>query len=364
MHTRWKTIASVLPPPITGAVCGITAAVLFGISPPLTKLLLKETSPLVLAGLLYLGAGLGLSLYEALVYRWRSFASREAPLQRSDLRYLVGIICCGGMLGPVLMLVGLQRISGVMGSLLLNLEAPLTILLALVLFREHLGFRESVGSGLIILGGVVLTIHPETVTADLLGMLALCGATFSWALDNNLTQHLSSLRDPLALTRIKTFAAGIILLLLALPFDQTWPSLGTTFTIMFLGLLSYGMSLVLDTYALRLLGAAREAAYFSTAPFIGAIAAVPLLGEQWGPRDFLAATIIVGGLILLLGAHHRHEHVHEEAEHDHVHRHGTHHVHAHPDEEAISEPHAHAHRHLTFTHDHPHVSELHHRHSH
>jgi drug/metabolite transporter (DMT)-like permease len=291
-------------------------------------------------------------------------ARREVPLQRTDLPQFIGIICCGGMLGPVLMLVGLQRISGILGSLLLNLEAPLTILLALALFREHLGLRESIGAGLIVLGGIVLSVHPETGTADFLGIVAICGACFSWALDNNLTQHLSSLRDPLALTRMKALTAGVALLLLAIPFDQPWPPLLTSCTIMLLGLLSYGVSLVLDTYALRIIGAAREAAYFSTAPFIGALAAVPLLGEQWGTRDFLSAAIIVSGLVLLLGAHHRHQHAHEEVEHIHLHRLDAHHNHAHQDEGAVTEPHAHAHRHLALVHDHPHVSELHHRHSH
>ena len=346
-----------------GATCGLTAAALFGVSPPLAKLLLAESNPLLVAGLLYLGAGLGLLAFELLFYRGSRIARREALVRSSDLRLLTGIIVTGGIMGPVLMLWGLQRLSGVVTSLLLNLEAPFTILLAVVCFREHLDKPETMGAMLIIAAAAVLNYRPGDVRVDFLGFAAVMAACLCWAIDNNLSQRVS-LRDPIVVTRIKTLGAGACTVSLALLTGQSVPRPSILMAALMLGLFSYGLSLVLDMQALRLLGAAREAGYFATAPFIGAVAAVPILGERWGVGEGLACVVMALGVLLLLGARHRHFHSHEEAEHDHVHRHGDHHQHEHGDQRAIDESHAHLHRHLPLIHDHPHVSEIHHRHEH
>lgn len=346
-----------------GAVYGITAAVLFGMSPPFAKLLLPDASPVLLAGLLYLGAGLGLWAFERLFYRDTNVFRRETPVKPSDRWLLAGIVVTGGIIGPVLMLWGLQRVTGVFGSLLLNLEAPFTILVALLLFGEHLERREAVGAMLIIVAAGFLHYRPGALRPDLWGFLALVGACLSWALDNNLSQRLS-LRDPVVVTRIKALGAGACTLGLALLTAQHVPPPSIFIAALLLGLLSYGVSLVLDMQALRLVGAAREAAFFATAPFIGAIAAVPILGERWGVGEILATAIMALGLVILLRAHHSHLHFHKEIEHDHAHVHADHHEHEHEERGAVEEPHAHRHRHVPLMHDHPHVSELHHRHDH
>lgn len=346
-----------------GGLYGLSAAALFGISLPLTKLLLPESGPLLIAGLLYFGAGVGLLCFELLVYRHSIVARREAPIQPTDRWLLAGIVMAGGILGPILMLWGLQRLSAVASSLLLNLEAPFTIALAILFFREHLDRREVLGAIVIIGAAAVLNFHPGAVRTDWLGFVAIMGACLCWAIDNNLSQRLS-LRDPIVVTRIKTLGAGACTLSLAILTGQSLPRPWILMAALVLGLFSYGLSLVLDMRALRLVGAAREAGYFATAPFIGAVTAVPILGEQWGPTELASSAAMAVGVTLMLRAHHRHLHVHEVVEHDHTHAHGGHHQHEHEEQIVTAESHTHMHRHLPLAHDHPHVSELHHRHEH
>ena len=350
-------------PQFLGAAYGLAAAALFGISTPFAKLLLPKSGPLLIAGLLYLGAGLGLLAFELLILRRSRADPREARVRPSDRWLLGGIVLTGGILGPVCMLWGLQRLSAVLGSLLLNLEAPLTILLAVVFLREHMGRLEIAAAMLVFVGAAVLAYQPEDTRADPLGLLAIMAACLCWAVDNNLTQRVS-LRDPVTVTRIKALGAGACTVSLAVITGQTLPRPSILIATFFLGLISYGVSLVLDTYALRLLGAAREAGFFATAPFMGAAAAIPILGERCGPREGLAAAVMAVGVLLLLREHHAHKHTHEEVEHDHAHRHEDHHKHEPDALDHVGETHAHLHWHLPLTHDHPHVSEAHHRHGH
>jgi drug/metabolite transporter (DMT)-like permease len=346
-----------------GAFFGLAAALLFGISPPFAKLLLPESGPMLTAGLLYLGAGLGLLFFEMTGRPWLNSSGEEAPVRLADAGLLAGVILTGGMLGPFLMLFGLSRLSGVLTSLLLNMEAPFTVLVAVLVFREHLVRLELAGVLAIVVAAGILTYRPGAIRGDAVGILAVLGACLCWAIDNNLSQRLS-LRDPLVVTRMKTLGAGLGMLGLATITGQQWPSVTIVFATFLLGLVSYGVSLVLDMRALRLLGAAREAGFFATAPFIGAVVAVPVLGERWDVQDASATAIMMVGVALLLRAHHTHAHSHEEVEHDHVHRHEEHHDHVHEGEPVLQEPHAHLHRHLPLIHDHPHLSELHHRHDH
>lgn len=361
-----------------GPLCGLAAAALFGLSAPLAKTLLGEIPPVLLAGLLYLGAALGLWTHRAL-----RPVSREAGLRRADAPALAGVVLAGGVLGPVLMLLGLERVSAVTGSLLLNLEAVFTLLLATALFREHLG-RYAAGAAVLILGGAaVLRGDPAAWFAGSLGgasgggsgafagesagVLLLAGACFAWGLDNNLTQRLS-VRDPFAIVRVKTLGAGLTNTVLGLTLaGGALPSAGPLAGALLLGSLSYGLSVVLDAYALRLVGAAREAAYFATAPFIGALAAVPLHGERLEATDLAAMAAMALGVMLLLRERHGHEHEHEPLTHEHAHRHDAHHQHAHGPDDPVGpddEPHSHVHHHPRLIHDHPHLPDAHHRHRH
>jgi drug/metabolite transporter (DMT)-like permease len=339
-----------------GSLFGVAAAALFGASAPVAKLVLPETGPVLLAALLYLGAGTALS-----IVRLVRGHHGEARVQRGDVVLLAGIVVTGGILGPVLMLVGLGRLSAVAGALLLNLEAPFTILIAVIVFREHLGRRLALAAALIIGAAAILGWSPGDLHGDGLGVLCIAGACASWGVDNNLTQRLS-LRDPIAVVHIKTLGAGACTLAIALATGHRLPAPTVTVAALVLGAASYGLSIVLDTYALRWLGAAREAAIFATAPFVGAALAIPLHGAWPSPADAVAAVIMIGGVALLVRERHGHAHTHDPLEHDHLHVHDEHHAHAH--DGPVAEPHAHPHRHAPLTHDHPHTPDLHHRHRH
>lgn len=342
-----------------GALLGLGAAALFGASAPLSKILLGAVSPVLLAGLLYLGAAIGLWLHRLIAP-----PTKEAKLGRGDLPKLALVVLSGGVAGPVLMLFGLRRVTALTGSLLLNLEAPFTVLLALALFREHLG-RHAAAAVLLILGGaLVLKLEPGALGADTLGVALLASACACWALDNNLTQKLS-LRDPFAIVRVKTLGAGLVNTALGLyVVSGVLPAGRYIAGALVLGSFSYGASVVLDAYALRRNGAAREAAYFATAPFVGALLSVIFLGDPLRRAAVLAMAAMLLGVGFLLRERHGHLHQHEPLEHEHLHEHDAHHQHQHRPEDPPGEPHSHAHRHAPLVHDHPHLPDAHHRHRH
>jgi drug/metabolite transporter (DMT)-like permease len=345
---------------IRGPACGLLAASLFGLGAPLGKILVSHAGPVALASVLYLSAGIVLSLIGPLRDR-----SAEAPLRPRDAPVLAVIAVLGGIIGPVLMLYGLARVSGVTGALLLNLEAPATILLAVCVFGEHLGRREILAAALVIVGAAILAAEPASrgLGGSQGGAVALAGACLAWGVDNNLTQRLS-LRDPVALVRLKALAAGCGSLVIAFALGDSFPAGRVMVGAIAVGALSYGLSILLDAYALRFVGAAREAAYFATAPFFGALVAVPLLGERLGSAQLAAAALMVVGIWGLLRERHTHEHVHAVLTHEHAHVHDTHHRHDHAPGTRVEEPHSHVHSHTSLSHDHPHVPDAHHRHRH
>jgi drug/metabolite transporter (DMT)-like permease len=331
---------------------------LFGLGAPFGKLLVAEAGPVALAAVFYLSAGLSLALL-----RGRS-RGVEAPIQRTDAPLLLVVAVLGGIVGPVLMLHGLRLVPGVTGALLLNLEAPFTMLLAVTLFGEHLGRRELSAAGVVVGGAALLGLAPGTEPSvrSAWGIAALAGATLCWGLDNNLSQRLS-LRDPIAVVRVKALSAGTGNLLIALWLGDRFPVGPVLLAAIAVGIASYGLSILLDAYALRHVGAAREAAYFATAPFFGALVAVPLLGETLTGTQLAAGGLMGLGVIALLRERHAHEHVHEALTHEHLHAHDEHHRHAHALEPPAGE-HSHPHTHEPIEHQHPHVSDAHHRHRH
>ncbi len=337
----------------------LLAAALFGASTPLAKLLVGEMQPLLLGGLLYLGSGLGLGL--ARVMRDRGWSA--SGLNPGEWRWLLSAIVFGGMLGPVLLMIGLQTASASSASLLLNLEAVLTAVLAWVVFHEHTHRRVIFGMLLIVTGGVLLSL-PDTASTEQgwQGSLAIAAACLCWAIDNNLTRKVSS-SDALFIASVKGLIAGSVNCTLAVALGLHWPAAQTMMATMSLGLLGYGASLVLFVLALRGLGTARTGAYFSTAPFIGAALAL-LMGEPAGTHFWWAGALMAVGVWLHLTETHEHEHTHEPLEHQHPHTHDEHHQHVHDFAWDGTEPHVHPHRHEAITHKHPHYPDIHHRHSH
>jgi len=346
----------------SGPGLALAAAALFGLSAPAAKLLAGTVDPWLLAGLLYLGSGVGLGAYR-LAQRVLGRAGSEAPLRRQDLPWLGGAIAAGGIVGPVLLMYGLAAGTAVQSSLLLNLEGVFTALLAWFVFRENFDARIATGMAAIAGGAAVLSWNPSAVLILDASALLVTGACLAWAIDNNLTRMVSG-GDPLQIAALKGIAAGSINVLLAVVQQAPWPPATAIAGAGLAGLLGYGTSLVLFVLALRFLGAARTGAYFSTAPFVGAIAGALALHEPLTGRISLAAVLMGAGVWLHLTERHEHEHQHEALEHAHAHVHDEHHQHTHPPGTPPGEPHNLPHVHAPIRHSHPHFPDLHHRHPH
>ena len=337
----------------------LLAALLFGVSAPIAKLLLRNESPQLLAGLLYLGSGVGLGA----VWLARKRTTREAPLVRADIPWLAGAVTFGGVIGPLLLLLGLARTLASTASLLLNLEGVFTALLAWFVFHENVDRRVALGMFAIIVGGLVLSWEGRADLGDLAGPLLIAGATFSWAIDNNLTQKVSA-GDPVQITMLKGLVAGTVNTMLAIALRPSAPPLPVIAGALVLGFLSYGVSLVLFVLALRSLGTARTGAYFASAPFVGALVSLVVFRERPTTAFGVAAALMALGVWLHVTEQHEHEHTHEATEHDHVHVHDAHHQHMHSREDPPGEPHSHPHQHEPIVHTHPHYPDIHHRHGH
>jgi len=338
----------------------IAAAVLFGASTPLAKLLVGDVSPVLLGGLLYLGSGVGLGLFRML----RDRAWKPSGLQAGDWPWLLGAIFFGGVLGPVALMYGLTTASGSAASLMLNLESVLTAVLAWVVFKENADKRIVLGMLAIVTGGVVLSWQPGGAgSASLFGLAAIAIACLCWAIDNNLTRKVSA-SDAVFIASSKGLLAGLVNCVVALGMGASLPEVQTSLLAMAVGLLGYGISLVFFVLALRGLGTARTGAYFSTAPFIGSAVSLLILGETATTAFWIASALMALGVWLHVTETHEHEHTHQPLEHSHAHANDEHHQHRHEAGVDLTEPHVHWHRHSSLTHKHPHYPDIHHQHSH
>lgn len=342
---------------LVGATHALVAAALFGASTPAAKLLIGQLSPVMLAGLLYLGSGIGLGLW------WRLRKRSEARLRRADVPALTGAVVAGGVLAPVLLMSGLRQTPATTASLLLNLEGVLTACLAWFVFRENFDRRIVAGMIAITAGGVVLSWSGQPEWRELVGPLLIGGACLGWAIDNNLTRKVSA-ADPIQIAAIKGAVGGVVNCGLALALGAQLPAGWTAVSAGVVGLFGYGISLVLFIIALRHIGTARTGAYFSTAPFLGAVLSVLLLREPVTVWLVVAGGLMAVGVWLHLTERHEHEHVHEALEHEHLHHHDEHHQHVHAPTDPPGEPHSHRHRHLPLVHSHAHFPDIHHSHRH
>ncbi|EWY37644.1 membrane protein [Skermanella stibiiresistens SB22] len=346
----------------TGVALALLSAILFGASTPFAKLLLGDVDAWLLAGLLYLGAGLGLGV----VHRSRGslgLPAVEAPLRRSDMPWLAVVVVSGGILGPLFLMLGLTTTDAASASLLLNLEGLATMAIAWIVFRENVDRRLILGAFAILAGAALLSWRGGDATELGWGAAFIAAACLAWGVDNNLTRKLSS-ADPVQIAMTKGLVAGCVNLSLALAQGAAWPGAGTLLAAGVVGFLGYGVSLALFVLGLRHLGTARTGAYFSLAPFIGASLAVVMLGEPLSTRLLIAGCLMAVGLWLHLTERHEHEHAHPPLGHEHRHTHDRHHRHTHGPGDPSGEPHSHWHRHAPMVHRHPHYPDLHHRHSH
>lgn len=344
-------------------VLALSSAALFGISTPAAKALLNVSNPIMLAGLLYCGAGIGVAVIRWLIMPFIGQRAPEAALSQDDWPWLAAAIIAGGIIGPSLLMLGLARSQAATASLLLTLEGVATALLAWFVFHENFDRRIASGMGCLVAGAAVLAWTGTPALSGLLGPLAIVGACIAWGLDNNLTRKVSH-ADPLQIVQLKGLIAGPVTLMLGFAAGHSVPPLQTSMLAGLVGFLGYGVSLVLFVMALRDLGAARTGAYFSTAPFLGAFAAIVLLGEPMTMQLAIAGALMAVGVWLHLTERHAHEHTHEPMGHAHPHVHDAHHRHDHGLGDPPGEPHTHWHRHEPTSHSHTHLPDIHHVHEH
>ncbi len=345
-----------------GTVDGLLAALLFGLSAPLSKLLLADVDPVVLAGLLYGGAGLCLAALAGILTvlgRRRT----EARLERRDLPWLGAAVVVGGIAAPLLLLFGLGTTPAATASLLLTLEAAATAAIAALVFREAIGRTAWLAIGLVTAGGLLLALDLQGAWGLSAGALLIVGACTLWGLDNNLTRHVS-LRDPKTIVVLKGLGAGSFSLALAAVLGRPFPPLEHAGWALALGAVSYGASIALFVRSLRKLGAARTGALFGMAPFLAAALSLAIFREPPPVTMYAALPLMLVAAWLLARERHEHGHSHESIVHTHRHPHDEHHVHAHVGGEMVTGTHVHEHRHEAIAHAHAHRPDAHHRHSH
>ncbi|HDL7611049.1 TPA: EamA family transporter [Yersinia enterocolitica] len=339
-----------------GVLAALTAAVLFGAGTPLAKQLLNTVSPWLLAGLLYLGSGVGLALYRLIT------RPAAVKLPRNELWWFIGAIIAGGIIAPVLLMIGLTGMPASGASLLLNAEGVFTALLAWFAFKENFDRRIALGMIVIVAGAAILSWPGEARFAGLWPTLSILGACFAWGIDNNLTRKVS-LTDATWIASVKGLVAGVVNLALAFALGATLPPLPNLAGALLVGFFAYGVSLALFVIGLRHLGTARTGAYFSIAPFLGAALAVAM-------GDAVTIPLIVAGLLMAIGIwlhlteQHEHQHHHDDLLHEHQHLHDEHHQHSHDFPVNADIPHKHPHQHQPMEHSHPHFPDSHHRHKH
>jgi drug/metabolite transporter (DMT)-like permease len=342
----------------------LASAALFGVSTPAAKALLGMVDPVVLAGLFYCGAGIGIAVLRALAAPiLNAPAARQQPLARRDYGWLAGAIALGGVAGPVLLMLGLARTPAATASLLLTMEGAATALLAWFVFHENFDRRIALGMACLVAGAVMVAWSGTPTLESLVGPLAIVAACIAWGIDNNLTRKVS-LADPLQIVQLKGLIAGPVNLLLGLWAGGSLPGPLGMLIAALVGFVCYGLSLALFVVALRHLGAARSGAYFSTAPFIGAATAVIASQQPLTIQLIGAGALMAVGVWLHVTERHAHVHTHARMVHAHAHTHDEHHRHTHGPQDPPGEPHTHAHEHESLTHSHPHMPDMHHDHRH
>lgn len=337
----------------TGVAAALGAALLFGAGTPLAKILLHDISPWMLAGLFYLGSGLGLSIFRLLS------RAESVHLPLGEAGWLAGAVIAGGVVGPVLLMFGLTEMPASGASLLLNAEGVLTALLAWLVFKENFDHRIALGMAAIAAGAIVLSWPGDARFAGIASALAVLGACLAWAIDNNLTRKVS-LADATWIASVKGLAAGSANLVIGFVLGNSLPAWSTVASAMSVGLFAYGVSLVLFVVGMRHLGTARTGAYFSVAPFFGAIIALGT-GEPITLPLVLAGILMAFGIWLHLTEHHEHDHIHDALEHTHEHTHDSHHQHCHDEAGESGVKHTHTHRHEPMVHTHAHYPDAHHQ---
>ena len=332
----------------------LLAALFFGASAPISKLLLGDVPPVLMAAFLYLGSGTGISLIK--FYQRFSKNQKEAGIKRPDIGWLAGAMISGGIIAPIILMISLKNTPASTASLLLNFEGAGTTVLALLFFHESISRRALGAIMAITIASILLSTNFGSSWGMSLGAFGVLGACVLWGLDNNLTRNISA-KDPLTIVAWKGLVAGSFSLLLGLVLGQQLPGLTTILSILLLGFISYGLSTMLFIYSMRGLGAARTSALYGTAPLAGVILSILIFKDPITSLFGIAAMLMIAGALLLANEEHAHFHIHMPVVHEHIHSHDE--LHSHDKAELT---HSHEHEHPLTEHEHGHMPDIHHRH--
>jgi len=332
----------------------LLAALFFGASAPISKLLLGDVPPVLMAAFLYLGSGTGISLIK--LYQRLTSNQKEAGIKRPDVIWLAGAIVSGGILAPIILMISLNNTPASTASLLLNFEGAGTTLIALIFFRESISRRALIAIFAITLASIFLSTSFQGGFSLSLGSLGILLACFLWGVDNNFTRNISA-KDPLTIVAWKGLVAGAFSLILGLFLGQQLPALIAILSILLLGFISYGLSTMLFIYSMRGLGAARTSALYGTAPLAGVLLSILIFKDPITLLFGIAAVLMAAGALLLANEEHAHFHIHMPVVHDHIHKHEEFHAH-----EETNIAHSHEHEHPLTEHEHGHMPDIHHRH--
>lgn len=340
----------------------LLAAALYAVSAPVSKILLEGVSPVMLASLLYLGAGAGMFMVGLSRSKKRKEA-HEAKISKSDLPFVIGMVVLD-IAAPVFLLAGLSMTTAGNASLLNNFEIVATTLVAILLFKEHVGRKLWIAIGLITSASLILSLSNAGGFSFSSGSAMVLLACVCWGLENNCTRMIS-IKDPLEIVVIKGICSGLGSFIIAAALKvQTVRFLYAVFALL-LGFLSYGLSIYFYVLAQRYLGAAKTSAYYAISPFIGVGISFLVFREKPGLSFFIALLLMAAGTALIIHDRHRHAHLHAPVTHEHLHTHDDgHHEHRHPPGTGNAPMHAHVHDHATIAHSHEHEEDLHHVHTH
>jgi len=344
----------------SGQFLAIFSAALFGVSPVLCKLVIGDMSPALLAGLLYLGSGIGLLIL--LLFQGKNPLRELRNLSSKHRLVLIGSVISGGIVAPLFLAYGIKIGTASEISLLLNFETVATTLIAWLVFKEHVGAGVWGGKAFILLGSFLVVFTSEGAFAFSVAGLLIIMACFFWGIDNNLTRDIEEM-PATVLASIKGLCSGTFNIVLALIFFTGMATSSQVMGSLLIGAISYGVSLVCFIEALRRIGSARTSTYFAVGPFIGTFLAFLVLGERPSIIFWFAALCMFAGTFFLFREKHSHLHTHTMFSHSHSHIHDEHHRHEHADS-GTSEPHEHQHIHEPVIHSHVHWPDIHHRHQH
>jgi len=339
-------------------IIGLFAGLLFGVATPLSKIILSQLNSFQMAGLLYVGAAIAFLPYLIKNRKIEIIALR----QTGKKKYLAGVILFGGILGPLLLMIGLKTANAMSVSIWLNMELVATAILGILIFRENLDRYAVIGILLTLCAGII--ISSQESNSGIVSAIFILLACISWGFDN----HFSAIIDgvsPQTITFVKGVFGGITNLTIGMFINHWQIQLNFIPAALLIGIFSYGISIVLYVTSAQNLGATRSQILFSTAPFWGIIAAWIFLGEPLNLIVLTSFSILVLGIIFTNIVSHGHTHYHKGAAHIHLHSHDDdHHNHIHDGDVAKSLRHSHLHEHKEIEHTHKHYPDLHHRHEH